>query len=397
MVTSGATVSDLTKRNTRTNWGSKIPLAGISDDGLLFLKSVFAAPDFAAQGNFSGIPDGASQKQSSYTHIAVGDFYRLAKLDKPKPEESIIVLQLPVPGVAFYVTKISPGNPLTNTTLFEPVYYDDFEMVFNQNPQATWDERANTNKNMTNFRFAGNSIELICTSNATSWTGNVRAFKARISEITTDLYANAATNRNMTYCLDGAEGVGSTSTSTYFAPSNLGVYMTAVDEEATFKWTPVKPNAYSVNLDTDTTNLGSGYGVFARWYTGCGNLQTNVIILEGTSDTNFGVRAWSVMEYRPNNGTAFEKNATASPKKDNAVLEIYKRLATEMPVAVSYFDNAGIWSWILSALGKGWSMLKDAFNGASFSYTPPPKNYVYTVGQGGRTENIYPDLSRYQQ
>lgn len=319
----------------------------LTDAGTSFLKSAFASPDSAGQGSFLGIPDDVSYEVVPYRHILTGDLWTLLG-GSPGPTDRVCIVQPPIPGVAFYYAILASGFGVTPLTPFKAITYDDFSSLFNITPTGNADQLVNS------FRFAGNTIELICTSNATQWFGSVRAFKGKLSHGTSAQYTTVATQR-LSESITGMEFVNATAAATYTAPSNLGVYMSAVNTEVIFKEGTIPDFVNDINQgDVDA------FAQFLGRFTGLGDLETNCIWLEGVTSTstgisaptNFAVRAWSAIEYIPVQGTLIAKMAHPSPAKDVAALEIYRAVVRELPVAVSYFNNDSFWQKLLGIINK---------------------------------------------
>jgi hypothetical protein len=362
ITTSGPAVSDLFKRNRRSDIGKRIRgLPPPSAAGWAFLKAVFASPDFAGQGKFNGIPDSAAYSTLKYRHAFTSDLYStltasalLFKVAPPVAGQDILICQPPVPGVAFYWAQIAPGSPVINTTQFIPVPFNDFAQLFSTPVQTA----GTLNALITQCRFAGNSLELICTSNAFTWTGSIIAFKGKTALVDSKAYT-PTTGNTLSKQFTGLENFNNAGqTSNLSTPSNLGVYMTSVNSESTFPWSDIDTDLFAVN-----TSSATGLGVMAGNFPGCGTLETNFVRLTGTwptgatPTTNFILRAWSTLEYVPVEGTVFSNAATPSAAKDEAALRIYDAVVADLPVACTYFENDSFWKKLLGVVGSVGSAL----------------------------------------
>lgn len=355
--TSGPVSQTLFTRKNRRDIGANIPMGNLSDAGLAFLRSTFAAPDFAGQGAFKGIPDNKTYFVTPFRHILAGNLFTLLGITGLEPSQQLVIAQFPTPGVAFWWT-ITTGA-VEPSSIFTPVPFDQFETLFNNPIDTGSSPPVNINKNVNSFRMSGNSIELICTSNATSWNGSIRAFKGNVNMTDCKLYSpnGGWTNYQLTKCITGLENINATGAASFISPSNLGVYMTAVNKEVVFNSHEVPDSMADMNGNND-----QAFGVLGGTFTGFGDLETNFIILEGTAtatvQTQFSVRAWQAVEYTPINSSLLYSSATSSPKSDPAALEIYRSLVSELPVAVTYFENGNFWKRLLSLTSRIGGALK---------------------------------------
>jgi len=342
----------------------------VTRDGLTFLKAVFAAPDFAGQGKFNGIPDEAPYTSLKYRHVLNASLYALIKDSATKagaadiyaPNRDILICQPPVPGVAFFWAVVATGAAVVDVTNFIPVFYNDFAQLFGSTGYVQPGEGAvpQLDDLITQFRFAGNSAELICTTNAFNWTGAINAFKGKCSLSECKSYV-ATGLKSLTTSFTGLENFNNRGmTSTYVAPSNLGVYMTAVNTEPVFPSSTVMPDVYYINA-----NQSNSTGQFRGAFPGIGTLETNFIRLTGLTYTgtgteldpyvpvtDFQARFWSVLEYIPVEGTVFSNVATPNPIADPAAMDIYRSVVADLPIAVTYAENDSFWKKLLGVVGS---------------------------------------------
>jgi hypothetical protein len=390
IATSGPAVSDIFQRQTRSRIGRNLTnLPPISKDGMEFLKASFAPPDFAGQGTFNGIPDNKTYPCLKYRHVFTGDMWgaivqSAAKYGAATPitGSDILIVQPPVPGVAFYWSYVAPGALVTANTPFYPVTYKDFAQLFglDDNVIPGTPTAAQMDDLVNKFRMASDSIELICTSNAFTWNGSITAFKGAMALGESRAYTTDA--RTMTMGVTGLENFNNLGmTSTYISPSNMGSYMSAVNAEVTFEDSNISPDLFNVSKGQPAS-----VGYLAGCMPGMGNLESNFIRLSnlgwtGTGEdaiptTTFQVRAWSTLEYTPVAGTVFMNMATPNAELDEAALEVYRKIVQDLPVAVTYFENDSFWKRLLNTVGKiggalsvipGWGAIAGAAGGLASS------------------------------
>lgn len=346
-------------------------MVGLSARGMRWLENVFAAPDKSGQGAFSGIPDADTSMSLKYRHVYAWDLWgsilasiQLFELGEeianPKfwIDKDLLIWQPPIPGVAFYWAWVKAGQQVDIATQFVPVPFRDFEAVFTgtiNKPAAG----GTTNNNVTQFRFAGNSIELINLQNAMSWKGSITAFKINNGIADTNAYDNG-TGEKLSKAVVGLEGFNNNGNVTnYTAPVERGVYMTAVDGQTSFRWTDINPSLYQVNRE----NIEMGH-LLGR-LTGVGSLESNCIRLSNFviqisnlpeplyQWSQMTIRAWSMIEYKSNASNALTYNSmTESAPLDAQALIIYRMIVNELPVAVSFYENDSFWKTLLGVVAK---------------------------------------------
>jgi len=345
--TSGSMAVDLFKRPARSSLMRGVTTRGIGAAGMAFLKATFAAPDFAGQGAFEGIPDDRTGLCLPTRHIFMKDLYSL--ITAPNEKQNTIIIQPPTPGMAFWWANVDKIAGVQANTTFLAVHYDDFGALFTPEPFTNAANVKDINSNVNEFRMAGASMELVCTSNAFNWSGSIRCFKLKLKLSENAAYTSGLNSYTKT--ITGLEGCNSTSTSTFIAPANLGAYMSATDSEANFRSHDIPDKINSLNVGSS-----SAYGVFEDWFTGFGDLETNVMVLENMFNsngvTNFTIRCWQTLEYTPLPNTFANSLKRISPPKDEMAMHVYRQAVSMLPVAVTYADNANFFTRLLGIIGK---------------------------------------------
>lgn len=335
---------------------SSFPIKGLTSEGLEFLKAVFAAPDFQNQGTFAGIPDEAAPDVVAYRHL------RVAPLDMRELDElfnMFVIVQLPVPGIAFFTAAINPHVGVAPDTIFHPVLFDDCKDLFTDLSDVGGNHGRHVADKITAFREAGRALELICTSNQMTWKGSIRAFKLNIKATTGD--STSSLSSTVPKVISGLDGINSNSQAQYVAPANLGCYMMAGKNDVKFNVQDIVEKWIGPNSAQDGT-----VGLFSSLFSGFGDLEANVMIIEDNYDTvnrrpfsTFQTRAWAIAEYMPVPNTPLAKAARKSPKHDVVAMAAYQRILQEMPVAVTYYENAKFWDTILKLLKGGVGIAKN--------------------------------------
>jgi hypothetical protein len=308
-------------------------LSSVSQPGIEFLKCAFAPPDFNTT-QVHGLPDdyqGNSlvKKHKLITPItlsAVTDYYYLL---------------LPVPGVAYYVLTKTAGSPPTAADLWVPVLYSDFFSLFGATPFTTADV-------VDKFRFISNHIELIPTTNAMAWTGNIQSWKIPIQVVPNNNIVAASIN--------GLNAVTATNALQYTAPFNAGVYACAFNAGAKFDFSQVQEQ-----FGTAVTGAGSitGSGILSppvlntSGIPGFDNNFESVLVKITGIGTNISdtmiLKTWACVEYQCLPGNALYEYMTVSPK-DELAMSLYRKIIQQLPTAVSYYDNESFWQRVLQII-----------------------------------------------
>jgi len=200
--------------------------------------------------------------------------------------------------------------------------------------------------------------------------------KGDVSIAESNVYAPNALWSNFTIAkqITGLENANATGAASFIAPANLGCYMTAVNKEVLFVNRSI-PDSYG---DVNGNNLFTA-GIVGGVHTGFGDLETNIIILENTQLTRFTIRCWQTLEYTPVNTSITYKMAHSSPELDEQALLLYRQMVQELPVAVTYYENASFWKKLMGILGKV---------GGTLSTLLPGPYGMLAGGLGGLTNTI---------
>jgi len=317
----------------------------ITSQGEKFLKSVFAAPDVPNE-NFLGIPDSFEGRVLVKNH----NFTAQTTLGGTR---DIYIIQPPTPGVAYFSgslpagTVASPANPIS----FAPVYYPDAPTFLPNNAE---------NQNVTDFRYAGQAIELISTMNDFTWLGMINAYKVQLSIGSYNAYAGVAGGGAgqvavPTLNINGLESILPTTSSitqSYTGRSKEGVYMASFNGQPTWDFSQIIAGSSSVLAQGAVADPQPAY--FSSGFYGMGDLKTNVIFIPATATPqNFVIRTWAKTEYKVNTSSILYPYAHDSPPTDDVAMCVYRKMAKEMPIAVPSADNGSFWQTLLSMISFG--------------------------------------------
>lgn len=340
-MTPGA-VSQYPMRSGRRFKLSKSLLTGVSQGGIEFLKCAFAPPDFNV-AQVHGVPDAFDGMSLVKKHKSINSISLPASSD-------VYYLLAPVPGYAYFtlVKAYVGGVPVlpTPSDVWTGVPYGDFTSLFGTTVSTAADI-------VNRYRFVSNHIELIPTTNAMQWTGNIQAWKAPVTlEIGNSSPAPGVYTPAMT--VQGLGAAIATNAIQYTAPFNMGVYCCAYSSNPAFNFSPIIEN-----VSGTFTGVGASGGLAiaapATSLPGLDNNFESVFIKVSGAGTNalntIVLKTWACVEYQVLPGNALYEYQTVSPSDDLA-LKLYRSIIKELPTAVSYFDNESFWQRVLAIVQR---------------------------------------------
>jgi len=313
-------------------------MSRITPDGMSFLKCAFAPPDFSGS-DVKGVPDTFQGKSLIKKHRLISSLSIAANRDT-------YLLLLPIPGYSYFQIQQPAGVPIDLAAIFTGVTYSDFNNLFNPGGIAG-DSTADV---VTKFRFVSNHFELIPTTNAMSWSGNIQCFKFPLSGVVRPSLTTAATNL---LSVTGLQALNATNADQYTGPFNLGVYTGCYNTGNGFIFNPIAEKAVSVPSlispgDFGQLLCGGGYtGVDANFdsvcikISGVGATATNTCIL----------KTWACVEYLAQPGSSVYEYQSFSCV-DPVAMEIYRAIIKELPIGVSFLDNEGFWARVLNIIKR---------------------------------------------
>jgi hypothetical protein len=312
----------------------------LTRDGLDFIKTALSPPDFGI-GTFAGVPDSYDGRviTKSWNLTGSGPGFTAGA-------DSYIV-QLPVPGVAYYWGSVSAGALALN-----PVYYSDYATVFPTGQESS---------NISSFRYGGQAMEIIPLVNAMTWTGSVQVFRGQVELSTFGVSASAAA-----FVATGLASLINSSKPDAVHPFNLGCFCVSRQTQPDYPFHQIHPG--TANSEINVSGYPSGVTVsFAGGtaFLGLGSMEAIVYKIPAYSTTGniFTIRTWAMMECQVNSASALYEYAHISPMEDRAAMALVKKAFSEMQLCVPFYENEGLWSKILA-------FIKTA--SAAMSFVPGP-------------------------
>lgn len=310
------------KRRSR-KIGQKAPK--ISNDGLSFLKCAYAPPDFSVE-KLAGIPDTFTGRTLIKRHKMVNHVNLVSGRD-------YFFLVAPVPGQAYYFGQTSPGGVWSLADNLVGVPYADLTGLFG--PAAV-----NSADIVNGFRHISLCAELIPTTNAMTWTGSVEVWKMPLG-----LADSQATSYHKT--ITGLQGLNATNNDRYIGPFNAGAYSYSTNQQPDVEFSPIIEGYADMPVTTPTAGTGDFVQLQGR-FPGLGGMEAILIKVSGvTADQSCIIKTWACVEYKVAPNSVLYEYSSASPAHDPLALELYSRIATELPIAVPYYDNDNFWQRIV--------------------------------------------------
>lgn len=320
----------------RSNAGVRKALntRGISKAGMDFLKCAFAAPDFDGSSVY-GVPDDYGGKSLAIKHRAVVSETYLQNLD-------VYYILAPIPGIAYYRVTTAAGVPLASTATLNAIPYSNFSNIFPNTPQG--------NSVTSKFRMVSSHFEIVPTTNNNNWTGNIQAFKVPLQ-----MFENTNTTNSLLYwSVSGLQGANATDADMYSGPFNLGIYTGSFNKGAKFDFQEVLRDQN--NLPSAVLALNGDFGQFVGQIPGFdNNFETTIIKVSGiganVNDTAL-IKTWSCVEYQFVPGNIMYESQLLHAGQDDIALAIYKQLVVQLPLGVSFLDNANFWQRVLKLISQ---------------------------------------------
>lgn len=335
MMQSAPSVDTAIRAATRRIKGS------LTEQGASFLKCAFAPPDFASN-NVGGVPDEFAGLSLVKRHKFVGN---LTSLSTASTDTYVILA--PVPGIAYYYLATSAGAALTSTSSFAAVPYADFTTLFSGSSTAS--------DVVNEFRFMSNHIEIIPTVNQMQWTGSIQVMRCKISIVSRANSATTGAEANSILSVSGLNavtnfGIGQQYTGPFFN----GMYTGAYCSSPTFNFSQIIENQSAmpnVLYASDWGQLNNGSIAFP----GLDNNFDSILIKFSGMGTNVNnsalIKTWACVEYKVVTGALLYEYQTMSPTDEYAI-KLYREIIKNLPIAVTYMENEGFWTRVLSIIKR---------------------------------------------
>jgi hypothetical protein len=322
------------KKSKNSNSGK----TALTEAGAAFQKCTLAPADFTVNTGFQGIPD-------DYDGLTVSKAFKLINsFPTYTTGNDVYILQLPIPGVAYFYGQRTAGS--AGTITLSAVCYDDAASLFYPGKETD---------NVQAFRYASNVIEIIPTVNEMTWGGSIQVWKSRVSAgIGVDSTALGTANPSLAI-IDGLGSINSVKASSVF-PFIDGCYVPAFNTESNYSWTPIIPNFPWADLNANialavpagrdaVVTFGTGFPIN---YMGVGSFEgTFIKIPAAIVGQTAVIRSWACVEFQVNPLSSLYDYAHMSPMCDPVALMMVKEFHKSLPAGVCWKDNASFWESFL--------------------------------------------------
>lgn len=305
-----------------------------------------APPDFGV-GTFQGIPDSFDGRVVTKTWNYTGTLPSLTD------GLATYIVSLPVPGVAYFYGQVSAG-----ALALTPVYYSDYQTLF---------PTAYETQNATNFRYAGQALEIIPTVNAMTWTGSVQVFRGPV-EISLYGYSSSAAALSF----NGLSALVNSSRPDAVHPFNMGCFCVSRQTQHDFPFHQIYPSTLTSEIANAAPTSGTTVSFAGTTpFIGCGSMEAIIYKIPSYSAAGnaLTLRSWSLMELQVSSASALYEYAHISPLHDPVALALVKKCYNEVQLCVPFYENDGLWSSI-------WSFIKNT--AGLLSFVPGPVGEVAT-------------------
>lgn len=320
----------------------------MSKAGRDFLKCAFAAPDFNTDPG-QGIPDSFQGKTLVRKDVTTSSVTATAERDT-------FYLIAPTPGVSYWVTSTPLGTMPTAASIWKPVYAPGFTTLFGATGAAGSADRANE---VSMFRHVSSSVGVYSCSNHMQFAGSITAWKVPLRMQQSTYVVNVATSpvvniSQQGWMVNGLDGTSMVSPDNYAGSFIDGLYSQSICNEPEFEFSPVLEGLYTCPvLGSSGANPNQQFGLLDGDVLGIGTIDSIVIRVSTPKDAvnSFILKTWACIEYRVNPNSALYQSAKDSPPLDEVALMAYRKVATSIPVAVPYHQNAHFWERVQKILG----------------------------------------------
>lgn len=303
----------------------------LSTAGEAFLRCAYADPDFSMTG-FQGIPDGSKVRSVKRKHRATSSINLVAGND-------YYILVAPVPGVAYFLYATSAGLPVVPSSVFGGNGFSDTVALFATGAAA----------NVVNqFRIASLGFKAKTNINEMTWSGNVRVWKFPVRLVT---QTGATGGFNINWTTTGLQGANSTQADMYTNSVKEGMSSFSTRSTETFRWIPIIENQTQIPQAINTGDFGALRAPAGCDVPGMAEMDSILIKLDGiTTNETFTFESWQCVEYAAVNDSILYPDSSCSPPIDELALKYYEILSEQLPIAVPFDENDGLWRRILEIL-----------------------------------------------
>lgn len=313
-----------------------------------FLKTALSPPDFAI-GTFDGIPDDYDGR------VVTKSWSSIQSLPALTDGLPTYIVQLPVPGVAYFYGQVTAG-----ALSLTPIYYSDVATLYPTGAETT---------NVTNFRFGGQAMEIIPTVNSMTWTGSVQVYRGSVDLAPSTVMISGAYSSCLT--VNGLASLVNSVRPDAVHPFNMGCFCVSRQTESDFPFHPVLPAVLTGELPfTSGGSITVSFGGSTSFY-GLGS--TEAIIYKIPSYSAVGnamtLRTWQFVEFQVNSNSLLYEYSHMSPPSDAYALALVKKAFRELNVCVPYYENEGMWAKVLEFIKRTSTLL---------SFVPGPVGAIAT-------------------
>lgn len=325
----------------------------ISEEGIAFVKTATAAPDFMAT-ELDGIPDGYNGRS-----ICKKDYYY--ETIEAVAGEATYIIVTPTAAVSHWNTTTPLNADWTNNQIVTSKLYPDAGTIFRGStfPASAGEQKTNSSV-VDRARIVGMSAELVCLNNAFNRYGSIATFKTPLSHTISNDNASSSGIVER-YGVTGVTGLtkAQLSSETMIGPVADGSYSVSMNRESEFLWQDVLDNQ-GLNSETEGLFDSGGFtsskaifrGPIVAWDNGFDTIVFRIDVPSGTTNQSFVLKTWKVFEYQPVYNSLLYSMAGLSAEKNLGSLQLYSEIERQLPVGVPARDNPDFWTTVLGLVNE---------------------------------------------
>jgi hypothetical protein len=310
----------------------------LTKDGMSFLKCAFAPPDFSNE-SVAGVPD-------EFQGLALVKKHRASVPTTFADTLDFYIILAPCPGVAYFQGSAPPGTTPTSTNQYFAVDYADSQTLFGSSP-------GNSTATLNEFRYVSNHIEIIPLVNEMNWSGSIQVMKTKLSLLQRPNTLSTGAEGSNFYSISGLEACGNFGNVHEFSgPVINGAYAGAYNSTSTWNFSQIIDGQTNFPNSLVTGDFGQlNYNGFMPLCGFDNNMDSIIIKISGltTPTQSFLIKTWACVQYKAvAGGLLYDYQTTCA--SDELALKLYRRIISELPLAVIYKDNESFWKRVLSII-----------------------------------------------
>jgi hypothetical protein len=364
------------KRQARQGGGTSVGVTDMLQQSG-FLKCSLAGIDFDITG-FHGVPD-------NYSGKAFAEHWDSCRVIDIAAGSSLYIILCPAPGVV----NLSSSN---YSGAYQPSYYSDYSTLFGD---ASGIGAKSGHKLISQYRMVSNSLELTNTTPNADQGGSIRVKslqmtlpEMRLKPITVtepgeegkSTFVEVASGSPVydimgyppgvpssdLYIGNGADGIYTAGYNTanswdWKSPLTWETHGSADDKGRPKFWLNQAPEAYDTSQFGEVPATDTWIDQTTAQIRGWDNdFSTKLVVIKAPKDKaqSYVLRSKQCVEFRPSEGTPYDRIASLSPDYSPKELALYAATIKQLPIAVTRAQNDNFWAKVKRAAATAYRILE---------------------------------------